>query len=370
MRSQNELIDLPINFRWEFTRRHPYYLLFWRDACSYWHPETTIDHDFAEKAFIAFRMLQLIGVVGEPADPAKAFDQLSDYDPTLIRGSMQPMTLRHMVDILIAALPASELCAISHVLNVAGNSEFAIDDDTDLSRQKYSARTLLMRICSQQLDSFPICPLYYIHMDASQRRIVEDVESQVRHWKARRNIPDRRPRVNEFEDYLRIWDAREGWNEGEYLVDMEQTFEQVAQRLGIPRSTAVAGYRSAFHRIVGHRFSPEIWLQVMGQVKLPQWKRDAGPKLSARYRRILTQPGPKPAPETRIQSAQPKFGGVGLVERESAINEHQPTLDLLIDAKELLARRLSDEAIAEKLDVEISDIAYLRRQLEEFAEIR
>ena len=29
-RSRSELLDLPLQYRWEFTRRHPYYLLFWR----------------------------------------------------------------------------------------------------------------------------------------------------------------------------------------------------------------------------------------------------------------------------------------------------------------------------------------------------
>jgi hypothetical protein len=220
---------------------------------------------------------------------------------------------------------------------------------------------------STALDSYPDCPLYYVHVDASQRRIIEDVEALVRQWKERRNIPERRTRITHFDDYLRIWDLREGWQDGSYEAAAERSFGQVARELGLPKSSVVNGYRAAFERIVGQRFSPELWIRVMGLVKLTWLQARPEAVLTARYRRLLSSNKPKPAPESRIERAPTERGDVGLVERETAIESEQELVELMLDAVELKGRGLSDDAIIEKL--ELLDPARARYLLELLAEM-
>ena len=59
-----------------------------------------------ENGLAAMYMLGMIGVTGEPPDPTCSFEDLGDLDPAFLSGSIQPMTIRNMISILIAAYPS------------------------------------------------------------------------------------------------------------------------------------------------------------------------------------------------------------------------------------------------------------------------
>jgi hypothetical protein len=267
-RDTKDLLDLPLQYRWEFTRRHPYYQLFWRAAQRYRRNELTAGTVESDIGFVATQLLGMIGVTGEPVDPALTFEELGEVEPTLLSGTVQPMTLHSIITLLIAALPPAEMQVVRAVLDVAANPEYAVEGDETLVHQKLKAQSFLAQLVSARLDSYPDAPLYYIHLEASQRRIREDVEQFVRVMKKRRQIPERRSHIGEFEDCLTVWDLREGWNDGAYRDKAEQCFAAIAENLGRPKSSIANSYRIAFRRIIGPEFSNEMWLRVMGAMRL------------------------------------------------------------------------------------------------------
>ncbi len=135
-----DLLDLPLDFRWEITRRHPYDLLLWRTARAYRRNEFAVGSSEMENGLAAMYMLGMIGVTGEPPDPTCSFEDLGDLDPAFLSGSIQPMTIRNMISILIAALPAAELQTLRTVLDLAVRPNYPVPADTDLSRELAKSR--------------------------------------------------------------------------------------------------------------------------------------------------------------------------------------------------------------------------------------
>jgi len=365
-RSANELVDLPLQYRWEFTRRHPYYQLSWQIARKYRRNEFAPGSIENDMGLVAMHLLGIIGVTGMPADPTLSFEELGDTDPSLLSGSVQPMTLRNMLTLLIRALSPKELETVRAILEVAFNPEYAIEGDEELTLQKRKAQLYLTQIASSRFDSYPDIPLYYIHLDASQRRIREDVEELVRRWKHRRQIPERRIHIQEFKNYLAVWDLREGWQDGSYRVEAEQSFPAISAKLDKPKSSVVNAYRAAFQRIIGQEFSQENWLRVMGAFRLTSDIDAAGRTVMARYRRLMNSNRPTPVPETVLQGKPVEHGQVGIIENESAVTGEQANIDLELDLQSLTDRGLRDEEIASELELRsVSTVTYFRERLAE-----
>ena len=65
-----QLRSLPIRYRWEVTRRHPYYQLWWEPARAQ-HRNLPTEHP--AEIYLrqgAVTILATIGISGEPPDPA------------------------------------------------------------------------------------------------------------------------------------------------------------------------------------------------------------------------------------------------------------------------------------------------------------
>ncbi len=73
------LKELPIAYQWEFTRRHPYYLLFWEQAHRYLQDP---DDDTAEGMLgkAAVLLLTSIGVTGDPPPPGAGLEEVEASD--------------------------------------------------------------------------------------------------------------------------------------------------------------------------------------------------------------------------------------------------------------------------------------------------
>ena len=121
----------------------------------------------------------------------------------------------------------------------------------------------LGRIASPTLDSCFEIPLFFVHLGASQRSILRDMEDQVRHWKACRELGTSKVHTANVADYLKVWDLREGWRPGGgYDRSKELTFAEVGRRLRSGSISTVANrYRSAFEMITGHPFKPDLRLR-------------------------------------------------------------------------------------------------------------
>jgi hypothetical protein len=170
-------------------------LTFWEGARRFRHPEANTSPTQQLLDHAALLMVGAIGVTGEPIDPATDFDRLSNSrsDPGFLSGSVQPMTLRSIAILLANALPAADQLAVGEVLQSLGDSNLTPDrDNTKIVEVKQAAFARLATLPSQALDSYPVLPLFYIHLQASQRSIDRDIQDQVSRWKRRDNIPERR----------------------------------------------------------------------------------------------------------------------------------------------------------------------------------
>ena len=175
-RPQGQLHDLPPEFRWEATRRHPYYLVFWRNALLYRQGEIGDAPEQQMLRYAAILMLGAIGVTGEPINPDTSIERLDDgsLDPAFLSGAVQPMTLRAVATMFISALPPAELAVLGALFMNAGSAEYPVDGDDDRrSAQKLQAMSRLARIpspccfsqhsglfctSSQHVFSTPWCP--------------------------------------------------------------------------------------------------------------------------------------------------------------------------------------------------------------------
>ena len=120
-RPQFQLRMLPLRMRWEVTRRHPEYFINWALARAEHRgeiSETEIDNVLRQAAIVK---LGMIGVSGEPPDPATPFDDLGSDELELgwLSVAVHPLTTRGMAAILLAVLPKETLGKLGMVFLTA-----------------------------------------------------------------------------------------------------------------------------------------------------------------------------------------------------------------------------------------------------------
>jgi len=369
-RPQGQLHDFPMEYRWEVTRRHPYYLVFWCEARLYHQREMGSGPEQGFLRHAAMLMLGLIGVNGEPVSPGTSFEDLGGckIDPAFLSGAVQPMTLRAVSVMLINSLPPAERAVLGAILTTSGESEYAIvGDDAARSEQKRQALGRLAQMSSGALDSYPDAPLFYIHLGASLRSIERDLKNVVQRWKQRQGITERRVHTKKLPKYLEVWDLREGWTGDGYDRTREQTFRMIARRLKLEVSTVASRYLSAFKMITGYEFSPDLWRRLIGPLKLSELLGDPTATLSVPVRHHLRSPVRRPVSESVVGRPTDKAHVSGIVEQGSMIPDDMGSVDLRLDLEDLFKQGLSDEEITEKLELDSPDaVAYFRTRLEDF----
>src|SRR5688572_15352595 len=80
-RPPNVTMSMPLEFRWEFTRRHPYYVQFWQLAKRH-HEQASQDSEQRARERAAMQILGGIGVAGSmvPPDPQLGPEALGHGD--------------------------------------------------------------------------------------------------------------------------------------------------------------------------------------------------------------------------------------------------------------------------------------------------
>jgi DNA-binding CsgD family transcriptional regulator len=367
-RSHEFVLNLPVLYRWETTRRHPYYLIFWEAARKY----RSHGYENSVQAFpgyVALLVLGSIGVTGEPVAPATAFEELSVDEASPLIGSVQPMTLRSIVAMLIRNLPSADLEVIGGLFMTAGHQEYSCPGDDDIaSNQRKNALARLMTIMSSSLDSYPDAPLYYIHLAASQRTIVDDIKSQVALWQKRRGEGSPRIRAEKFPSYMKVWDLREGWTGSGYLLAQELSFKAIAQQIGVPVSTVFSHYRAAFQLIFGHPFSCELWWGNMGPLKFSRLLGDPEDVFSAPIRHRFHTPVRRPVPESAIWTP-PSDRLLGPVGGAGTIPNPMDVRAVLLDLQDLFHQGHSDDEIARRLDLTAEMVAHARDRISDIGEV-
>jgi hypothetical protein len=342
------LMDLPFDLRWEVTRRHPYYLRFWHLAHQF-HQKPAADPQQRALEQTAVLLLQVIGVSGDPPPPAASVESLGTR--SLSRGwqsgAVAPVTFRGLAGMLLADLPAEARLELGQFLTASAAPT------EDSSSQKYQFISELQRLQHSAFDALPNHPVVSVNINAPQRVVVQAVEELVRQWKEEAGIPERRRRDDKLEDYLTVWDLREGWATDHYDSAREKTLRQIAKQLQVSISTVANRYRSAFRLIIGREYTPERWARLLGFLKVAEWL-DPEELPRRTLLRPWRTPQPRPVPESVLQPSHADGESSHILNVAGISDNEIAHVDLVLDLKALLAQGKSNAEIRKVLELSSS----------------
>ncbi|WLD15103.1 hypothetical protein [Planctellipticum variicoloris] len=333
--------SLSAHYRWESTRRHPYYLQAWALARRYFLQEPS--SSLRELAFREFAVSALgcIGVGRLPADPALEFDQLGSDAAveSWLAGTIHPISCRGLVGMLIAALPKETLAQIG--LNLLRG----FTGDGELDEMKQAAFLQLAQQNDPSLDGYVDAPILSISPSASLRALRRDLPRALQPWREGTAGEERRDRADNYPAYLQVWDLREGWRNGRYDNAAEMRLRDVAERLHLSRGTVHHRYRRAFELITGHSYSPPVWLRIFGPEKLSGFAEAVGRAAARRPHRSRT---PREIPESVVTPAR---ASSGLVHANSMTTGNEAILDFKMDIRDLVNQGLTNEEISLRMEL-------------------
>lgn len=171
-----QLRSLPIELRWEVTRRHPYYLAWWSPAREF-HEGAPVEQPAQlplRQAAVA--ILGAIGVSGPPISPETPYENIGGVklERAGMAGLIHPVSNRGLMGLLITALPKSTLSQLGMLLT----QSFAKDGDVD--EQRIQALLQLAERQDPGLDEFVNEFIVSVAPTASQRAIAEDLATQLK----------------------------------------------------------------------------------------------------------------------------------------------------------------------------------------------
>ena len=345
-RPQYQLRSLPLRMRWEVTRRHPIYLMFWNDVSR---SPTRDPRELQARQMMANGaavMLMYIGVSTQNVSPSTEYADLAEENvPGWMAGSVHPISFRGILGLLLAHLPPTAIREVVEVFELAASLH--AEEGVGTVEALLRLRTLSDDIFNQYSDELIVC----LSPTASVRQLQADISSAVESFRSRRSISPQRNREDRYEDYLRVWDLREGWVSGEYRADHEHRFEQIATELQESISTVHNRYRSAFELITGHPYSPELWFRVFAPLKVSNV--NLGKISEITLRRPSTSRVRREVPESIVC---PAVDGPSLSTSRPDVPENDQLIDMLIDMGQFVAEGLSNEDIADRFGIDDSDL--------------
>ncbi len=353
-----QLRSLPIRVRWEVTRRHPYYQAWWNFARRHYQNSVLESEYEIPLRQLAAYVLAKIGVSGTPIDPKTEFTEIGaeDLNVAWLSGAVHPLSLRGMAAILIAAFPSETAIDIGMLLSMAGSE----DVDGELPK-RHQALQRLSSLERPGLDDYPDEPFVSVNPAASGRQINGAIAELLKTWKAERGLTEQRDRSEKYDEYLKIWDLREGWVDGAYDRSKECRLKEIAAETKLSLYTVHNHYCRAFELLIGHGYSPNMWCRLMGQLKLAELTEDIAPRVSRS--RPMTSPAPRPVPETRLKNPREKAPSSGFLTGTATATDDSDLINLVHDIKTLLNQGLPDKEVVEQLGLSpklIPAVAYLR----------
>lgn len=375
-RPLHELHNYPIEMRWDFVRRHPFYVSYWQEVRRY---HDSPPHESLERKEYGFRaklLLGGIGVYGPPVAPSSTIDEiLEGSEPSLISGSLQPMTLRMMASLLLQHLdPEAKAFLAGLLLDTANRTNDAGLPREEIQKVITTATHIVNVVARPGLDAFADAPLFSMNLNASLRMIHADAVDQAKRWKRKKGITDPpKLRKEKYADYMKVWDLREGWTGQGYDRRKELKLREIAKRLGEPITTVTSRYQQAFRLVVGVDYSPELWMQVFWTVKVHELFRPGSGNKRAGIRRRVAGAVRRPVPAADLggntganRTELPRAAGGKVIETAPAKRENAEYTDLILDYLSLTAEGRTDSEIGKELEIEVSAVKYLRDHLEGF----
>ena len=338
---------LPVDYRWEFTRRHPYYLRYWEAAAQH-HQSPSTDPQQLQFEELATLVLGSLGISETMAPPHPRSDAdeigISGLENAWAKGAVAPATLRTLAAMLLVALPPSARMQFGRLL--AESAEY----DSEDSAKMHGTISRLKGWKEPCWNDFPGAPIISINLQSPQRAIVEAVEHLTANWKKELGISQTRRRDDKLESYLNVWDRREGWHDGQYDGGRECKIHGISAELQIPVGTVINHYRSAFYYLSGHNFTRELWIQLMGPTKFAHATSGRG-SLGLTLRRPLKSPRPRPVSESVLLPGRKDPDEEDFLAQARIAPSEITLKELSLDIDSLLERGFTDEQILDELEV-------------------
>lgn len=355
LRPSESFLQLPLKYRWEATRRHPYYLRFWHLAAA--------DVDPGDQRAVLARdaarvILKAVNVSSCPVDPAVSFEEL-DRQPAsnaFLGGALAPFTLRGCVTLLAQSLEGNALRAVARELLAASNVS------RDNPAAWHGAHERIAQLPG--LDGIPNDGVVSFNPRAPMQAIVDDLKEHVRAVKERLGVRELRRRFEKLPEYFRAWDAREGWTGSGYDRSCEKKLKQIARNRRLPLRTVSGHYRAAFEIIFGTTYDPDLWVKLVMPLKFAGAGGDASPPRVGRPLRTRTR---RPVPESVLSNPRDAFPLLNAAGFSSTEFEFR---DLLMDIRHLISVGASNEEICKIMELGpdgAETIEYLREHQDELS---
>lgn len=257
----NESEHLPLESRWEFARRHPYYEMFWRSV----HPFPGLDDESASLTRQGGALvLAAINVSTDTVAPSTEWAEIEPRvrNPLIAPSAISRVNLRKLVVGMMGTLSREQKQLVAEIMRRSAE----IDDPG--SADSYELLQDVIHGDHPNLEAHLPELMVKIRPRASDESISSAIRDIAQRFRRENDIQLSRLRVDRFDDYLKVWDLREGWNNGTYDRSNEHSLSAVAKLVSRPRQTVMDQYRSAFKLIVGQEYSRDCWEQVVGCFKL------------------------------------------------------------------------------------------------------
>ena len=344
-----QLRSLPVESRWEATRRHPSYFTYWKPADATCLFDDAGKAAEAQLAINAARVIALnaIGVPPEEAiDPAIEFLDLGELNQAWKSGAVHPTSMRGLASLLVTCLPQETLASLGAALIEAACDDNSIDDLT--LPKKIQALNKIAAMDKAGLDHLTPEPFVSVNPWASGRQVGRELSLLLNQWKEELDLTEVRERSEKHKSYFKVWDRREGWRAGRYQPGEGKRFVEISEELELPLTTVHSQYKKAFEIITGHTYRFNSFLELFGLIRFSRLFSDGR---DAKHRRFLDSTT-HPVSETTV--------GIPLETANCDPNETTATstytpADFVADFKSLSDRGMSDTEAAAELGVEVTD---------------
>lgn len=358
-RPRYQLRSLPVNFRWEVTRRHPIYQIHWYEVTS----SENVSRELAETSRqIRNVALGAIGCISVSIPPETEFEDIDEDEyPAWMARSVHPISNRGIIGLLIKMLPPELLNQIGGIFSAAGAT------NSEETASKLHAINELKNLDNEILDQFLDELLVSLSPTASVRQLQEDLPLVLNRFRDDRRLDSQRNRIEDYPNYMRVWDMREGWSEGTYHHEREKTFQQIANELNVPISTISNRYRSAYKLITGHNYSPGHWFELFKMLKFSEYSPDLISKIT--LLRLRRSPVQRDVPNSALRPTSEKNVQATVFENLAVSTESASDVtDEWIDFETFLNQGLSNEQIAQRIGCDSNKIPLIAELRERFGD--
>ncbi|MGZ0166940.1 MAG: hypothetical protein ACKVII_23700 [Planctomycetales bacterium] len=251
---------IPLRYRWEFTRRHPYYQMLWQ------LPGDTTGTVPAAQRELAELLLSCVNVSGATVSPATEWEDFSPDESWSIwtDGALSQVQLKGLVATLVGVLSRDSLASVSALLGQASQL------DESNSSAKYELLKSVIHGEHPGFESYLPDLMVTISPSATEKSIAGAVAKIVQNYKSEHGIAKTRNQTGKYDEYLSAWDHREGWSNGAYDRDGEQLLKDIAKETRLSITTLHSRYKACFQLITGVEYSKHSWFKIVGQYKLAE----------------------------------------------------------------------------------------------------